>query len=110
MQAIIVTGGKQYKVQEGDVICLTGDLGAGKTLLTQGVAMALGVKAEDVTSPTFTMMNIYQGAELLFCHGIRFCIWTMGESNVCSSYGFLNIPSTGSGFIWSGRGKNADYY
>ena len=56
------------KAQDGDVICLTGDLGAGKTLLTQGVATALGVAAEDVTSPTFTIMNIYAGKELEIRH------------------------------------------
>lgn len=56
------------KVQDGDVICLTGDLGAGKTLLTQGVAGALGVAKEDVTSPTFTIMNIYEGNDLEIRH------------------------------------------
>lgn len=55
-------------VEEGDVICLTGDLGAGKTLLSQGVAVALGVAAEEVTSPTFTIMNIYAGTELEIHH------------------------------------------
>lgn len=56
------------KVQDGDVICLTGDLGAGKTLLTQGAAVALGIAAEDVTSPTFTIMNVYKGNELELRH------------------------------------------
>ena len=56
------------KVTEGDVICLTGDLGAGKTLLSQGVAAALGVAPEDVTSPTFTIMNIYEGRALKIHH------------------------------------------
>lgn len=56
------------KVQEGDVICLTGDLGAGKTLLAQGVATALGVAAEDVTSPTFTIMNVYEGRKMEIRH------------------------------------------
>lgn len=56
------------KVQEGDVICLTGDLGAGKTLFTQGVASALGVAPEDVTSPTFTIMNIYEGRDFEIHH------------------------------------------
>lgn len=50
-------------VAPGDVLCLNGDLGAGKTLLSRGVAAALGVKPEDVTSPTFAIMNIYQGRE-----------------------------------------------
>jgi tRNA threonylcarbamoyladenosine biosynthesis protein TsaE len=43
-----------------DVICLIGDLGTGKTLFVQGIANGLGVQ-EDVTSPTFTLMNVYQG-------------------------------------------------
>lgn len=55
-------------LEDGDVICLTGDLGAGKTLFTQGVATALGVSASEVTSPTFTIMNIYQGDELEIRH------------------------------------------
>lgn len=53
---------------DGDVYCLSGDLGAGKTLLSRGVAEALGVAAEDVTSPTFAIMNIYQGTDLEVRH------------------------------------------
>ena len=53
---------------DGDVFCLTGDLGAGKTLLSRGVAEALGVISEDVTSPTFAIMNVYQGTELEVRH------------------------------------------
>lgn len=44
----------------GDIISLTGDLGAGKTRFVQGVAAGLGVD-EPVTSPTFTIMKIYEG-------------------------------------------------
>ena len=43
----------------GDVIVLTGDLGAGKTVLTQGIASAFGI--ENVTSPTFVISRIYKG-------------------------------------------------
>lgn len=53
---------------DGDVFCLTGDLGAGKTLLSRGVAEALGVSSDDVTSPTFAIMNVYQGTELEVRH------------------------------------------
>lgn len=45
-----------------EVLCLSGDLGAGKTLFSQGLASGLGV-AEDVTSPTFTLMNVYQSGK-----------------------------------------------
>jgi len=46
---------------DGDVYCLSGDLGAGKTLMCKGVCEALGVEEEDVVSPTFALMNIYSG-------------------------------------------------
>lgn len=50
----------------GDILCLYGDLGAGKTTLTKGIALGLGIK-EDILSPTFTLMNIYnlKGKNLL---------------------------------------------
>lgn len=47
-------------VSPGDVITLEGDLGAGKTTFTQGLAGGLGVK-RNVTSPTFTIIKEYQG-------------------------------------------------
>ena len=49
-----------------DVIALTGDLGAGKTTLIQGIAAGAGVK-DYVTSPTFIIINEYQG-KLPFYH------------------------------------------
>lgn len=45
----------------GDVISLSGPLGAGKTTLAQGLAQALGI-AEPISSPTFVLMNEYRGA------------------------------------------------
>lgn len=50
----------------GDIILLTGELGAGKTVLCKGLAKGLKVKAQ-VVSPTFTIMNEYFG-EHKFCH------------------------------------------
>lgn len=44
--------------ESGDVFLLTGDLGAGKTCLTQGIAMGLGIGVP-ITSPTFTLLNEY---------------------------------------------------
>ncbi|PKM83392.1 MAG: tRNA (adenosine(37)-N6)-threonylcarbamoyltransferase complex ATPase subunit type 1 TsaE [Firmicutes bacterium HGW-Firmicutes-14] len=47
-------------LKPGDVICLEGDLGAGKTHFAKGIALGLGV-GEHVTSPTFTLINEYEG-------------------------------------------------
>lgn len=49
----------------GDVISLTGDLGAGKTVFVQGLAEGLGIK-ERVTSPTFTIIKEYAGRIPMF--------------------------------------------
>lgn len=45
----------------GDVVCLRGDLGAGKTHFVKGFVQAFGIKPEQVTSPTFTLINEYSG-------------------------------------------------
>lgn len=49
----------------GDVVCLTGDLGAGKTTFTKGIAKALNAPYEPV-SPTFTIVNQYDGTPTLY--------------------------------------------
>jgi tRNA threonylcarbamoyladenosine biosynthesis protein TsaE len=53
--------GRQLKGNE--IIFLQGELGSGKTLLTKGIASALGIKPEEVVSPSFTLINEYNSAE-----------------------------------------------
>jgi tRNA threonylcarbamoyladenosine biosynthesis protein TsaE len=56
-------------VQAGDVIALVGDLGAGKTVLAQGLARGLGIPEDvPITSPTFTLINIYEHGRLVLHH------------------------------------------
>jgi len=50
----------------GEILLLSGALGAGKTVLVKGIASALGLDAEDVTSPSFTLVNPHQGRLLLY--------------------------------------------
>ena len=48
-------------LEPGDVIALVGQLGAGKTCLTRGIAEGVGANPDIVTSPTFVLINEYQG-------------------------------------------------
>ena len=57
--------GKLLKV--GDIICLNGDLGAGKTTFTNGVAKSLGIK-EEIISPTFNILKCYFDAKIPLYH------------------------------------------
>lgn len=50
----------------GDVVCLKGDLGAGKTHFVKGMAEGLGIDGDDVSSPTFTLINEYYGDKTLY--------------------------------------------
>ncbi len=54
-------------ISAGTVICLTGDLGSGKTSFVQGLAMGLGVSDDYyITSPTYVLINEYPGRHPLF--------------------------------------------
>ena len=55
------------RLQPGDVIAYTGDLGAGKTALTRGIAAGLGIE-EPVLSPTYTIVNEYRSGRLPLFH------------------------------------------
>ena len=51
---------------KGSVVALFGELGAGKTTLIKGIAQGLGLKENEVTSPTFTYLHIYNGKKDLY--------------------------------------------
>lgn len=52
-------------LKPGDIVCLNGDLGAGKTTMTKSIGIGLGVE-EYITSPTFTLINMYKGRMVVY--------------------------------------------
>ncbi len=80
---------------EGDVVLLHGDLGAGKTCITQGIAEGLGVK-EPVRSPTFMLVNEYQGRLKLYHADFHRLdnlneIWDLGIDEYISGNGLFVV-------------------
>ena len=68
----------------GEIYCLNGDLGVGKTVFTQGVARGLGI-TEPVNSPTFTIMQIYEEGRLPFYH---FDVYRIAEPEEMDEIGY----------------------
>ena len=58
-------------VVPGSILALHGELGSGKTSFTKGLASGLGVK-DEIKSPTFTLMNVYQTANPTSCYLVHF--------------------------------------
>lgn len=68
----------------GEVYTLIGDLGVGKTVFTQGMAKGLGI-AEPVSSPTFTIVQVYDEGRLPFYH---FDVYRIGDISEMDEIGF----------------------
>lgn len=69
----------------GDVVCLTGELGAGKTTLIKGIAEKIGgTPSQEVTSPTYTYLHIYPGNPSLY----HFDLYRLHTSEQFFSLGF----------------------
>ena len=68
----------------GEVYTLTGDLGVGKTVFTQGFEKGLGID-EPVNSPTFTILQIYEGGRLPLYH---FDVYRIGSVEEMDETGF----------------------
>ena len=55
-------------LRAGDVLLITGTLGAGKTAFVRGLAQGLGIDPNEVSSPTFTLVHEYRGGRLVLYH------------------------------------------
>lgn len=56
------------RLAAGDVVLLSGTLGAGKTAFVRGMAAGLGIDPGEVSSPTFTLIHEYRGGRLILYH------------------------------------------
>ena len=72
------------KATAGEVYTLIGDLGVGKTVLTQGIAKGLGID-EPISSPTFTIVQIYESGRIPFYH---FDVYRIGDVEEMDEIGF----------------------
>ncbi len=72
------------EAKPGDVYTLVGDLGVGKTVLTQGIANGLGI-TEPVNSPTFTIVQVYEEGRIPFYH---FDVYRIGDLEEMDEIGY----------------------
>lgn len=82
------------KIREGTILCMEGDLGAGKTLFVQSLAATLGVEGE-VTSPTFNLMNIYEG----ICPILHFDLYRLETVEQLEDIGFFEYTEDPEGIV-----------
>lgn len=74
--------GEQAK--PGEIYCLNGDLGTGKTIFTQGFAAGLGIQ-EPINSPTFTIVQVYEEGKLPLYH---FDVYRIGDPEEMEEIGY----------------------
>ena len=72
------------KAENGQIICLNGDLGVGKTIFTQGFAKGLGIE-DVVNSPTFTIIQVYEDGRLPLYH---FDVYRIGDPEEMYEIGY----------------------
>ncbi|MEO6587682.1 MAG: tRNA (adenosine(37)-N6)-threonylcarbamoyltransferase complex ATPase subunit type 1 TsaE [Pyrinomonadaceae bacterium] len=98
------------KLSGGDAVLLFGDLGAGKTLFTKGILYALDYDVDEVTSPSFTLVNLYKTKKFNIYH-IDF--WRLNEnSDVAKAVGLEEIFGDETAIViceWSERLKNFSF-
>ena len=70
------------ELRGGDVVLLSGPLGAGKTAFVRGLARGLGVDPDEVSSPTFTLVHEYRGGRLRLFHADLYRLGTAAAEDL----------------------------
>ena len=92
------------RIREGTVLCLNGDLGAGKTLFTKHLVRVLD--AGEATSPTFSLMNIYEG----ICPILHFDLYRLKSEDELDDIGFYEYVDEPDGIViieWANKFPDA---
>lgn len=91
------------KLSGGEIICLVGELGSGKTVFTKGIALGLGI-TEIVTSPSFVIVKIYKAKMNL----IHIDFYRVEERSELETIGFEDFLSTDNVIVveWADRFKD----
>ncbi|MCU0651160.1 MAG: tRNA (adenosine(37)-N6)-threonylcarbamoyltransferase complex ATPase subunit type 1 TsaE [Candidatus Omnitrophica bacterium] len=71
-------------LNKGDIVCLIGDLGSGKTVFAKGIARGLGIDNADVVSPTFILMRQYDGRLAMY----HFDLYRLEDVSQISDLGY----------------------
>jgi tRNA threonylcarbamoyladenosine biosynthesis protein TsaE len=100
-----LAGELAQRLVEGDLVTITGELGAGKTTFVRGACQALGVR-ERVTSPTYTIGHRYHGTETEVSHldlyrfqGVSAAEWGDLEPYFEGAIAFVEWPEAGDGVL-----------
>lgn len=89
----------------GQIYCLDGELGAGKTVFTQGFAAGLGIR-EPVNSPTFTILQVYEEGRLPLYH---FDVYRLGDPEELEEIGYEEYFFGNGVCLIEWAGQVADY-
>lgn len=89
------------RLAQGEALCLSGPLGAGKSTLARALIRALTSPDEDVPSPTFTLVQFYEGAELRIAH---FDLYRLSDPDEAYEIGLDEALEEGAALIeWPQR-------
>ena len=77
-----LAGALAAELRPGDVVLLSGPLGAGKTAFVRGLARGLGIDSDEVSSPTFTLVHDYRGGRLRLFHADLYRLGAAGAEDL----------------------------